>query len=75
LNNALRADALFAFSVESHAGEGYVLRPSQRYAHAEAYLHEVATAHGWTILSLESQTLRHDAGVPIAGYLVVARRT
>lgn len=75
LQRALRTNGLFAFSVESHTGNGYVLRASQRYAHAEAYLRDVVAANGWTFVSLESQTLRHDDGVPIAGYVVVARRS
>jgi predicted TPR repeat methyltransferase len=75
LSHALRTDGVFAFSVESHTGEGYVLRASQRYAHAETYLRDVATEHGWAIVGLESHVLRYDDGLPIEGYLIIARRT
>ena len=39
----LSAGGLFAFSVERHDGpEDFVLRPSRRYAHSEAYLSQGA---------------------------------
>lgn len=72
VRKALRAGGVFAFSVEAQQGEGdYVLRNSGRYAHTAAYLHALAQAHGLTVDSLTTQTLRQDAGENVAGYITV----
>lgn len=69
---ALRAGGVFAFSVEALDGNGdYVLRSSGRYAHSENYLRALAQAHGFTVDSLAADTLRHDAGNQVAGYIAV----
>jgi len=84
---ALRTGGLFAFSVEvledstgqgrgqgSEQGRdvpGYVLRASGRYAHAAAYLQELAARHGFALRVLERCTLRQDSGVDVAGLLAV----
>jgi predicted TPR repeat methyltransferase len=72
----LAAGGLFAFSVEE-AGAGverYELRPSSRYAHREAYLRELAGAHGFDVRTLARATLRHEQRVPIGGLLVLLAR-
>jgi predicted TPR repeat methyltransferase len=82
---ALRAGGVFAFSVEAlEEGEAaaqeeggsarYALRPSGRYAHAAAYLHELAARHGFALRALERSTLRQDSGVDVAGMLAVMAR-
>lgn len=71
----LRADGLFAFSVERHAGlEDFALRPSRRYAHAEAYVRRTLAGHGFQVRSLGAETVRMDRGEPIEGLVVVAAR-
>jgi predicted TPR repeat methyltransferase len=72
---ALPAGGTFACSVEHHGGpEDFVLRPSRRYAHSEAYLRRLLGNSGFDILSLESAAIRTDRGEPIEGLIVVARR-
>jgi len=72
----LAPGGLFAFSVEE-AGEGverYELRPSSRYAHREAYLRQLAAAHGFDVRTVSRATLRHEQRVPIGGLLVLLAR-
>jgi predicted TPR repeat methyltransferase len=76
---ALRAGGLFAFSVESSEGvgdgDGYAITPSNRYAHAPAYVQATARAAGFELLEMSPAVLRreHDADVP--GQLVLLRAT
>jgi predicted TPR repeat methyltransferase len=64
---------IFAFSVEKHDGaEDFVLRPSRRYAHSQAYLRRLLDAHGLSVVSLAAAAIRTDRGEPIEGLIVVA---
>ncbi|MFO1217189.1 MAG: tetratricopeptide repeat protein [Burkholderiaceae bacterium] len=74
VRRVIEPGGVFAFSAErAPAGERFVLRASMRYAHGEAYLCELAAAHGFTIAELLAQVLREDAGVPIDGLYLVLR--
>lgn len=67
---------VFAFSVETTAGgDDFALLPSRRYAHSEAYVRRVLAASGFSVLSLESTTIRQDRGEPVGGLAVIARRS
>lgn len=64
---------IFAFSVEKHDGaEDFVLRPSRRYAHSQAYLRRLLDAHGLSVASLAAAPIRTDRGEPVEGLIVVA---
>jgi predicted TPR repeat methyltransferase len=64
---------LFAFSVEDAAtDEGFVLRPSLRYAHSERYVASLLADRGLSMLALERTVIRMDAGEPVAGILFLA---
>ena len=66
---------LFAFSVEKNAGaEDLVLQSSRRYAHSESYVRASLEAHGFSVVSLETETIRMDRGVPVFGLVAVAAR-
>lgn len=68
-------DGHFAFSVEDAAtGEDYVLRPSLRYAHGEAYVRRRADDAGFTVLQSRQTVIRMDAGMPVIGRLYLAQR-
>ena len=69
----LERGGVFAFSVESHAGAGFVLQPSLRYAHSEAYVRALAEGHGLQVVHLQPTTLREDQRQPIAGLVVCLR--
>ncbi|RUU79632.1 class I SAM-dependent methyltransferase [Mesorhizobium sp. M7A.F.Ca.MR.362.00.0.0] len=70
----LATDGLFAFSVETLAGDGdFVLLPSRRYAHAQHYVRDVLAANGLSVLSLEPTVIRQDRGEHVNGLVVVAK--
>jgi predicted TPR repeat methyltransferase len=74
---ALRAGARFVFTVEAHAGEAagpYQLHPHGRYSHRADYLRHVLTAAGFAPPQLAEAVLRREAGRPVQGYVVAARR-
>ncbi len=57
------------------AGQGVQLLPSLRYAHSEGYLRRLAAQHGFDVLDILRQPVRHDQRQPIDGlylYLVKA---
>jgi predicted TPR repeat methyltransferase len=63
--------ALFAFTVEMHAGEGFVLGEALRYAHGAAHLR--AALAGLELLQLTEVSTRNEAGKPVPGLLAVAQ--
>ncbi|HEV7319189.1 MAG TPA: methyltransferase [Ensifer sp.] len=71
----LAGNGYFAFSVED-AGDiaDFVLRPSLRYAHGEAYVRSLCAAHGLELIATERTVIRMDAGEPIFGILFLARK-
>ncbi len=58
----------------SCADTGFHLALTGRYRHAESYLRHVLTSTGWEVLSIQRTVIRMNAGVPVQGYLVIARR-
>jgi predicted TPR repeat methyltransferase len=73
-HRVLKHGGLFAFTVQAHEGEGFVLGADARYAHSEAYLRGLASAQGFTVTILENVSTRKDRGRPVPGYLVVFER-
>lgn len=75
----LRPGGLLMFSAEAligpYLGNGdWALGRQGRYAHAEAYLLRVARAAGFAVRALNREDQRLEAGVPVAGYLLVLER-
>ena len=48
LRDHAREQALFCFSTEAWAGTGYRLQPTGRFAHAPAYIQDLAEQTGWS---------------------------
>jgi predicted TPR repeat methyltransferase len=65
---------LFAFTVQSHAGEGVVLGADSRYAHGETYLLDLAARTGFSIALFEAVSTRQDRGLDVPGFLLVLER-
>jgi predicted TPR repeat methyltransferase len=65
---------LIAFDVETHDGEGSILRDTLRYAHAAAQVRAALAAAGLRLVSLESAVSRNEKGAPVPGLVVVAER-
>lgn len=73
---ALRGGGAFVFTVEALLGASapFSLQTSGRYAHTDAYLLATLHAAGLATAARSAVTLRHEAGLPVAGWLVTARR-
>jgi predicted TPR repeat methyltransferase len=74
----------FIFTVEEalpdhngvlHAIGDWALQRQGRYVHAVDYVATVARELGFTVRTLERQTLRYEADAPVAGIFVVLERT
>jgi len=67
-------DGLFAFSVEKlDAADGFALRPSRRYAHAEGYVRRALAEAGLAVVSMEKKIIRQDRNEPVTGLIAVGR--
>ena len=73
-HSALRAGGHFAFTVERGEGEGYTLRPTGRFAHAEPYLRRLAAGHGFSVTLLDPAVTRREKGVPVSGLFCLLSR-
>ena len=65
--------ALIAFSVETHDGDGVILRDTLRYAHGETHVRHALKQGGMELVLLESAPARSEKGEPVPGLVVVAR--
>jgi predicted TPR repeat methyltransferase len=74
VHRALRPGGRFCFSVEAGNGADYTLRPSNRYAHTQAYLERLAAATGFDILAAEHLQARQENGAPIAALALLLSR-
>ena len=84
VRRVLEPGGVFCCSVEvwdeaSAAGgdatPGYVLRPTLRYAHSEAYLHALARRNGMVVSEAERHPLRQDLDGVITGLCMWMQRT
>jgi len=77
---ALRAGGQIVFTVEAEREEdesaepGFRLQLNGRYVHARAYLRSVLACAGFDELRIDAEVLRSEAGQPVRGWLVAARR-
>ena len=62
-----------AFSMETHEGDGVILRDTLRYAHGATHVRAALAAAGLALVSLDSAATRTEKGVPVPGLIVVAR--
>jgi predicted TPR repeat methyltransferase len=69
----LTPDGLFAFTVETHAGEGVQLLPTLRYAHAEAYIANTLREASLAVARLGRAPVRSERGVPVDSLIVIAK--
>ncbi|MCE9661171.1 MAG: methyltransferase domain-containing protein [Burkholderiales bacterium] len=68
---ALAPGGMFCFSIELGAGSddgaSFTLQPSLRYTHAERYIAELATRHGFATLRALRAPIREDQKQSVAG--------
>ncbi|MFG1214805.1 methyltransferase domain-containing protein [Xanthobacter flavus] len=68
---ALASGGLFAFTLETHEGEGVLLRETLRYAHGEGYVRALAQDVGLDVVLLERASTRSEKSVPVPGLVGV----
>lgn len=68
----LAPDGLFAFTVETHEGEGIALGEKLRFAHAEMYVREALADANLSPLHLSRVSTRNEGDQPVPGLLAVA---
>lgn len=72
VSQVLAPRGLFAFTAETHSGDGVRLLPTLRYAHGEAYLRRVLGGAGLSPIHMEKASVRHEKGVPVDSLVAVA---
>jgi predicted TPR repeat methyltransferase len=63
---------LFAFTVESHQGEGILLQPTLRYAHNAAHVRAAVEAAGMQLCHFAEVSTRTEKGEWVPGLVAVA---
>lgn len=74
IERVLRPGGYLAFSVETHDGDGVILRDTLRYAHSEAHVRAAVAGGGLELLICERASTRTEKGVPVPGLVVVAKK-
>jgi predicted TPR repeat methyltransferase len=69
---ALRPNGRFAFTVQSHPGDGLILGTDARYAHGDALVREAIAAAGLDLQVFEPAAVRRENGIDVPGRVVVA---
>jgi predicted TPR repeat methyltransferase len=70
----LEDGGLFAFTVETHDGNGVLLRETMRYAHAEDHVRAALAGAGLACASLTAAASRREKSIPVPGLVVVAMK-
>jgi len=71
----LAPGGVFAFTVETHSGDGVLLLPTLRYAHGEHYVRGTLTSAGLKTASVSKAAVRSEKGAPVDSLVVVACTT
>ena len=66
---------LLAFTAETHAGEGLLLRDTLRYAHGAAHIRAALEGAQLEPLHVEHISFRTEKGAPVPGLVVIAGRS
>jgi predicted TPR repeat methyltransferase len=72
VRGVLAPGGLFGFTVETHAGDGVLLRESLRYAHGAAHIRAAMAGAGLSLAHLAEVSTRTERGEPVPGLLGVA---
>lgn len=67
----LAPDGLFAFTVETHDGEGVVLGETRRFAHSPDFVRTAISKAGLLLLSLQPASTRQEKKVDVPGLVAV----
>lgn len=69
----LAPDGTFAFSVETHDGEGVELGEALRFSHSAGHVRGALQSAGLKLLGLDSASTRMEKGWPVPGLIAVAQ--
>ena len=72
--HSLAPGGVFAFTVETHAGDDVVLGHKLRYAHGTAHVRAAVAGAGLTKLNLRMASSRLEAGAPVDGLVVTVHK-
>jgi predicted TPR repeat methyltransferase len=70
----LQPGGVFAFSVQTHAGEGVIMGADSRVHHASSLIRDLAGAAGLNLRQEITASTRRDRGVPVAGALFLLEK-
>ena len=70
----LAPGGLFAFTTETHSGDGVILGEGLRYAHSASYVRAAVAGAGLTLSRLDDLSARNEDNTPVPGLVVVATR-
>jgi predicted TPR repeat methyltransferase len=73
---ALKPGGWFGFTLEAMDGDAEEpeITPSGRYRHGRRYVERVLASSGFARVRIHGDTLRREAGQPVAGWVVLAQR-
>jgi predicted TPR repeat methyltransferase len=69
----IAASGAIALSIETHAGDGVILRDTLRFAHGEAHLRAAAAEAALDVAYLAKASTRTEKNSPVEGLLAVLR--
>ena len=69
----LTSEGLFAFTVQRHEGDGFVLGAEHRFSHSRTYIEDIAATAQFSISYLENAVSRQEKGVDAPGLAAVFR--
>lgn len=70
----LRSGGLFAFSLERHDGEGFILHSKVRFAHSLGYIRELSRTHGLAELHVREIAVRKSGPDDVPGWIVLLQK-
>jgi predicted TPR repeat methyltransferase len=75
VRRVLVSGGVFAFTTETHDGEGVILGVGLRYAHSADYVRASIRDAGLALSQLEERSARNEDNTPVPGLVVVAAKT
>ena len=68
-------DLYFSCETAPEDGPDLVLQPNGRYAHKRSHVHALCRQAGFESVEIEDLVLRYEAGEPVQGFVVTARKS
>jgi predicted TPR repeat methyltransferase len=70
----LVSGGVFAFTTETHDGEGVIIGAGLRYAHSADHVRASVEAAGLNLCLLEDRSARNEDNMPVPGLVAVATK-